>query len=87
MAESELEEWAAELASALGIDPGEVDVNAILDVARDAAHGVTRPAAPLAAFLVGYAVASGVPAEQANATASGLALGWVFRDGRAPDAS
>ena len=34
------------------LDP---DIALILDLARDAAHGVARPAAPLTTFLVGYA--------------------------------
>jgi hypothetical protein len=36
-------------------DPELVDL--ILDLARDAAHAVDRPAAPLTTFLVGYAAA------------------------------
>lgn len=47
--------WVAELADALGIDAGALDRDLVLDVARDAAHGVARPAAPLTTFLVGYA--------------------------------
>ncbi|MDQ3457112.1 MAG: DUF6457 domain-containing protein [Actinomycetota bacterium] len=31
----------------------------ILDVARDAAHGVARPAAPLTTYLLGIAVGRG----------------------------
>ena len=50
-----LTEWVAELAAALGVDPGNLDRALVLDVARDAAHGVARPAAPLTTFLVGYA--------------------------------
>lgn len=48
--------WADHLGEALGIEL-EVDVDAILDLARDAAHSVDRPAAPLTTFLVGYAAA------------------------------
>jgi len=47
--------WVAELAAALDVDPAALDRNLVLDVARDAAHGVARPAAPLTTFLVGYA--------------------------------
>ena len=47
--------WIAELAAALGVDPDVVPRDLLLDVARDAAHGVARPAAPLTTFLVGYA--------------------------------
>ncbi len=49
-----LTSWADQLAAALGVEL-EIDADAILDLARDAAHSVERPAAPLAAFLVGYA--------------------------------
>jgi hypothetical protein len=52
---SPLEAWTAELAAELGVDPGAVDVTLLLDVARDAAHNVARPAAPLTTFLVGLA--------------------------------
>lgn len=79
----ELEQWTTALADELGIDVGEgvMDIRALLDVARVAAHSVDRPAAPLTTFLVGYAVATrgGTPeaAHNAMATASALASGWV----------
>jgi hypothetical protein len=44
-----------ELAEALAVDPAAVDRDLLLDVARDAAHGVARPAAPLTTFLIGLA--------------------------------
>ena len=50
-----LAEWITELATALGLDPDVLDRDLLLDVARDAAHGVARPAAPLTTFLVGLA--------------------------------
>lgn len=50
-----LDQWVNELAEALGVDPDTVDVKAILDLARDAAHAVERPAAPLTTYMVGYA--------------------------------
>ncbi len=46
--------WSEQLCDALGIDL-EVEIDAVLDLARDAAHQVERPAAPLTTFLVGYA--------------------------------
>jgi hypothetical protein len=46
--------WSEQLCDALGIDL-EVEIDAVLDLARDAAHEVERPAAPLTTFLVGYA--------------------------------
>jgi hypothetical protein len=48
-----LADWVAELAAELGVDPAALDRDLVLDVARDAAHGIARPAAPLTTFLVG----------------------------------
>ena len=55
MTDSAIDAWVTALASELDLDLANVDVNALLDVAREAAHSVVRPAAPLATFLVGYA--------------------------------
>ncbi|ROQ38418.1 hypothetical protein EDF46_2055 [Frondihabitans sp. PhB188] len=53
---AELEAWAKTLTEALPLPPGfAADIPAVLDLARDAAHGVARPAAPLTTFLVGLA--------------------------------
>jgi DNA-binding LytR/AlgR family response regulator len=52
-----LTSWTEQLCDALGLDI-EVETTAILDLARDAAHQVERPAAPLTTFLVGYAAAA-----------------------------
>ncbi|HWU32201.1 MAG TPA: DUF6457 domain-containing protein [Marmoricola sp.] len=51
-----LDGWLHELCDALSI-PRDLAQhrNMLLDVARDAAHNVARPAAPLTTFLVGYA--------------------------------
>lgn len=59
MEPQELDAWAGAAARRLGVtlEPG--DVSALLDLARDAAHGVTRPAAPLTAYIAGLAVGSG----------------------------
>jgi hypothetical protein len=56
--------WVAQLSAALEIDADVVDIGLLLDVARDAAHSVARPAAPLTTFLVGLAAgrAGGSPA-------------------------
>ena len=50
-----MEDYLVSLAVALELRSGEVDVTALLDLARDAAHGVARPSAPLTTFLVGLA--------------------------------
>lgn len=51
--------WTAELAAALGL-AGPVPITELLELARDAAHGVQRPAAPVTTFLVGLAVGRGM---------------------------
>lgn len=50
-----LEDWLVELGSELGLDASALDRTLVLDVARDVAHGIARPAAPLTTFLVGLA--------------------------------
>ncbi|MFJ3231427.1 NTP transferase domain-containing protein [Streptomyces sp. NPDC086787] len=74
-----LDEWISAVKAELGIDL-DVDTGALLDLARDAAHGVARPAAPLTTFLVGYAAAQakGGPEAVAEAVrrATALALRW-----------
>ena len=51
-----LDDWLRELCAELSI-PVELAEHRdlILDVAREAAHAIARPAAPLTTFLVGYA--------------------------------
>jgi len=51
--DEQLEAWADEVRSALGIEP-EVDVKSVLGLAGVAAHAVVRPAAPLTTYLVGF---------------------------------
>jgi hypothetical protein len=76
---STMQEWVAAVKEALGLDT-EVDVELILDVAKDAAHGVQRPAAPVTTYLLGLAVAGGADAAQAAATVQELANGWSAPD-------
>jgi hypothetical protein len=71
-----LDDWTAAACAELGIDPAVVDVRQILDLARDAAHQVDRPAAPVTAFLLGLAVGGGMPADQATARLNALAEAW-----------
>ncbi|WP_250280065.1 DUF6457 domain-containing protein [Frankia sp. Cppng1_Ct_nod] len=50
-----LDDWVVDAAGALGLDPASLDIAGVLDLARDVAHNVARPAAPVTAFLVGLA--------------------------------
>ena len=78
-----LDEWISAVKDELGIDL-DVDTGTLLDLARDAAHGVARPAAPLTTFLVGYAAAQGKGGPEAVAEAArkavALALRWADED-------
>jgi hypothetical protein len=72
-----LDEWTAEVCRTLGLDPTVMDQKAVLDVARDVAHGVARPAAPLTAYLVGVAVGRGAEPATAATTVAGLVETWT----------
>ncbi|MFI9238982.1 NTP transferase domain-containing protein [Streptomyces sp. NPDC053079] len=84
---SVLDEWIAAVKAELGIEL-DVDTVGLLDLARDAAHGVARPAAPLTTFLVGYAAAQrgGGPEAVAEAARKAVALAarWA-EETRSPD--
>lgn len=75
-----LDEWTARLCAELGVEL-DLDVRLLLDVARDAAHEVTRTAAPVTTFVVGYAAAARgggtVAIAEAAARASALAHAWA----------
>lgn len=73
-----MEQWLASVREALGVTV-DIDLDAVLDVARDAAHAVERPAAPLTTYLLGAAVAGGADPQEAAATINGLAAEWVDR--------
>lgn len=63
----DLTRWAADLAGALGVS-GDAPVGPLLDLTRDVAHAVMRPAGPITTYLVGLAVAGGMSFEDAAAT-------------------
>jgi hypothetical protein len=58
-----LPEWNALLCRELVVDL-DVNLKQVLNLARDAAHNVERPASPLTTFLVGYAAAQRGGSEQ-----------------------
>ncbi|MCW2726935.1 MAG: hypothetical protein JWN35_3856 [Frankiales bacterium] len=72
---STLDDWAAAVVSELGLPAG-ADVRLVLDLARDIAHGVERPAAPLTTWLAGMAVARGADPADVAARLSALAASW-----------
>jgi hypothetical protein len=75
-----LDDWTSEACRALGLDPGVIDQSLVLDLARDAAHSVMRPAAPITAYLFGVAVGRGADADATAATLTSLAAAWPRAD-------
>jgi Domain of unknown function (DUF6457) len=71
----DIQEWVAAVARQLGLDLADADqrelVTAVLDLTADVAHGVSRPAAPVTAFLVG--LAAGRAADPAAAVPTHIA--------------
>lgn len=72
-----LDDWTAAVTLAVGLDYNDPRTrDEVLLLARDAAHGVARPAAPLTTFLLGVAVGRGadlvVAADQVRALLPGV---------------
>ena len=76
---STLEEWIEHVVRELNLDETVVDRTVVLDVARDVAHGVARPAAPLTTYLLGVAVGRGATLSQAAGLLTSLATEWPQR--------
>jgi hypothetical protein len=80
-----LDEFLRTACTALGVDPAAVDQDLILELTKDVAHNVARPAAPLSAFVVGLAAGkAGGDADAVRAAATklaALAAGYTAPDG------
>ncbi|MEJ8649268.1 DUF6457 domain-containing protein [Streptomyces sp. MS1.AVA.3] len=82
-----LDEWITAVKAELGIEL-DVDTAALLDLARDAAHGVARPAAPLTTFLIGYAAGQqGRDVQELTDRAAALAHRWAAEGAADADAT
>jgi hypothetical protein len=79
---NELDRWTNTAIEALGLEAGHAENALVLDVARDVAHDVLRPAAPVAAYLLGVAVGRGADPAGAAATLTELARRWAGTSGR-----
>ncbi|MDQ6797954.1 MAG: DUF6457 domain-containing protein [Actinomycetota bacterium] len=70
-------DWPRRYAAALGADLADADVEVLLDLAREVAHGSERRFAPLSTFVAGRFVAlrmaAGVSASDALAEAVAVA--------------
>ncbi|MBM0278798.1 DUF6457 domain-containing protein [Micromonospora tarensis] len=71
-----LDDWVTAVCAELELDPAGVPVPAVLDLARDVAHQVVRPGAPVTAYLLGLAVGRGADPADAAARLSALAGTW-----------
>ena len=72
-----LVEWSELVRAELDLAGTDPLQRADLDLARDAAHSVARPAAPLTTYLLGVAVGQGADPVAAAAVLSRLALAQV----------
>lgn len=80
-----LDEFVRTVCQALGVDKSVVDQDLILEFTKDVAHNVTRPAAPISAFIVGLAAGrAGGDADAVRAAVTkvaALAGGYTAPDG------
>jgi hypothetical protein len=71
-----LQGWTEAACAELGVHVDDGTIRAVLDLARDVAHQVERPAAPVSAFLLGLAVGGGKALDEAAGQLGALAQGW-----------
>lgn len=64
--DSALEPWVRRLLADFELTGTSIDINEVLDLAGEAAHGIVRPAAPLTTYIAGYAAGLAVGAGQAS---------------------
>lgn len=73
---ADLPAWVDGLTHELGVDAAAVDIDRILELASDVAHGVARPAVPISLFIAGLAVGRGAEGAATLARVSGFATAW-----------
>ncbi|MEV4754034.1 DUF6457 domain-containing protein [Micromonospora sp. NPDC049559] len=71
-----MDQWVTAACAELGVPASQVRVPVVLDLARDVAHHVLRPGAPVTAYLLGLAVGRGADPETAAARLAELAKNW-----------
>ncbi len=71
-----MDEWVAAACAELALDPADVPVPVVLDLAKEVAHQVLRPGAPVSAYLLGVAVGRGADPVAAAARLTALADRW-----------
>ncbi|GAA0451459.1 hypothetical protein Ade02nite_76430 [Paractinoplanes deccanensis] len=78
---SDLDAWIKAVGAELGIDPADVPTGAVLSLAKDVAHNVVRPGAPVSAFIIGLAVGRGADPSDVVERVKRLALTWPGEHG------
>lgn len=78
-----LEQWATEVAADLNITDAIDDstIAKVLEMTKDVAQGVDRPAAPVTAYLLGVAVGRGAEPNQIFGPVCEMARNWEPEDG------
>ncbi|MEH0984887.1 DUF6457 domain-containing protein [Micromonospora sp. CPCC 205556] len=71
-----MDDWVTAACAELGLDPADVPVPTVLELAKDVAHQVLRPGAPVTAYLLGVAVGRGADPAETAARLSALAGTW-----------
>jgi Domain of unknown function (DUF6457) len=71
-----LQNWTEAVCAEFDVHADDAVVRTILDLARDVAHQVDRPAAPVTSYLLGLAVGSGVPVAEAVSRLHALVADW-----------
>lgn len=73
---AQLEDWVRVTAADLGLDHDDAPIGLLLDVTRETAHEVMRPAGPVTTFLIGLAVGRGSSIDDAVATVRARIARW-----------
>ena len=77
---NELDTWIEAASRELGLEAGVIQPKQVLDVARDVAHQVLRPGAPVTTYLMGVAVGRGADPGDVAERLRALALAWEKKD-------
>lgn len=84
-----LDQWAEALRERFDLSAQDVPIALILDLAKDVANGVARPAAPFSAFVAGLVAgrAGGSPDQVREAVAAVSELAGSWQNGSAENGS
>lgn len=82
-----MDRWLATACAELGLDAADIPTALVLDLARDVAHQVLRPGAPVTAYLLGLAVGRGADPSEAAARLTELTRDWTPEPPGRPDAA